>query len=546
VPTEVFANFDAVPWRRPDGSLRGVITTGNVVTDMVLARREATARAAEVEQRYRKARADVAELQRALLPSHLPILPDAVVVAHYLVAAKEQAAGGDWFDCLVLPDRRLAVVVGDVVGHGLEASAAMAQLRAVLSELLVAGTELSAALQRVHEFAARFEPTRAATVCVALVDLATGGLTYASLGHPAPLIVTSEGDAHFLPPTGGVPLGTGGAPAELGRAVLAPDDVLVMFTDGLVERPGRPLHEGLDELARVAAAAASNRVLRAGAPRESAERVGALTVEVLTRTGYNDDVTVLAVQRRALRPGPFEYTVERADQLSAMRGAFGEWLSTLGVDPDEIGDLQLIATEAMSNSLEHAYVGTRSGVTQMCAELGPSGDLTCQVTDQGEWRGIGNSATNRGRGLSLIAHFADDLSVESEPEGTTVRFRRPVHRNAILAAEPPTFATLPPEPPFAAEVERLPEPSVRVRGTIDLTTAAAFAAAIRQAGHGGLRPVLVDLTEAAQLASAGVRVLFETSSAPGGIALLTRPGSSADAVIKLVGLDHLVTAPTDA
>src|SRR6185312_8527005 len=100
-------------------------------------------------------RSIVAELQEALLPTALPVLPRARIAARYLVAGQEQAAGGDWFDAIPLDGGAVALVVGDVVGHGLSASAAMGQLRAVLAELLAAEPDLRLVLGRTDAFAAR-------------------------------------------------------------------------------------------------------------------------------------------------------------------------------------------------------------------------------------------------------------------------------------------------------------------------------------------------------------------------------------------------------
>ena len=118
----------------------------------------------------------VAELQQALLPAALPVLPGLSIAARYLVAAPDQAAGGDWFDVIPLPDGAVALVVGDVVGHGVAASAAMGQLRAVLGELLLETGDVQAALHRIDRMAKRPQALRATTVCVAVLDAASGAL----------------------------------------------------------------------------------------------------------------------------------------------------------------------------------------------------------------------------------------------------------------------------------------------------------------------------------------------------------------------------------
>ena len=118
----------------------------------------------------------VAEFQEALLPTALPVLPQARIAARYLVAGHEQAAGGDWFDAIPLADGSVALIVGDVVGHGVAASAAMGQLRAVLAELLAAEKELAHVLERADAFAARTPALRAATLALVVLDPADGSL----------------------------------------------------------------------------------------------------------------------------------------------------------------------------------------------------------------------------------------------------------------------------------------------------------------------------------------------------------------------------------
>ena len=158
------------------------------------------------------AREIVAELQEALLPTALPVLPRARIAARYLVAGHEQSAGGDWFDAIPLAGGGVALVVGDVVGHGVAASAAMGQLRAVLAELLVAETDLGRVLRRADAFAARIPALSTATLVLAVLDPAGGTLRYATCGHPPPLVIGVNGEARYLEGTGTGPLGTGSAP----------------------------------------------------------------------------------------------------------------------------------------------------------------------------------------------------------------------------------------------------------------------------------------------------------------------------------------------
>ena len=223
----------------------------------------------------------MAELQEALLPTALPVLPRVRIAARYLVAGQEQAAGGDWFDAIPLDGGAVALVVGDVVGHGLSASAAMGQLRAVLAELLAAEDDLGRVLRRTDAFAARMPSLRAATLVLVVLDPAAGTLRYTTCGHPPPLVIGVDGKARYLEGTGNGPFGTG-SPPVLASSALAPDELVLLYSDGLIERPDQTIAEGMAELAVVAtdaADAAADRRARRGSGRGGAglpaERGGA-------------------------------------------------------------------------------------------------------------------------------------------------------------------------------------------------------------------------------------------------------------------------------
>lgn len=293
---EFYADYTVTPRRGPDGEVVGVLVSAVDVTERVLQRRATEQLAADAERRGSDARDVVTALQEALLPTALPVLPGARVAGRYLVAAEDQTAGGDWFDVIPLAGGRVALVAGDVVGHGVAASAAMGQLRAVLKHVLATEPSLSAALGQVDGFA-RSEPAlRAATLAVAVLDPATGHLSYATCGHPPPLVVSPDGDTRYLPITGSGPLGTGSA-LEIAAGALSPGETMLLYSDGLVERPGRTIAEGMAELATVAGDSAAGRALPVGAASSRPERVCQLSVELLTGTGYADDVTALAVER---------------------------------------------------------------------------------------------------------------------------------------------------------------------------------------------------------------------------------------------------------
>jgi serine phosphatase RsbU (regulator of sigma subunit)/anti-sigma regulatory factor (Ser/Thr protein kinase)/ABC-type transporter Mla MlaB component len=552
---EVYADFTAAPLWAAGGQIAGVLVTGSDVTLQVLERRAVQEQAADAELRYEAARGFVAELQEALLPAALPVLPRARVAARYLVAGQDQAAGGDWFDAVTLASGEVVLIVGDVVGHGVTASAAMGQLRAVLNELLIAEPDLAKVLERADAFAARTPALRAATLALAVLDPGSGTLRYTTCGHPPPLIVAADGSGSvLLDGTGTGPLGIGSAPV-LATTTLHQGELVLLYSDGLIERPNRTISEGMAELAAVAADAAANRALSAGAAPTPAERVCQLTVELLTRTGYADDVTALAAQRLA-EPVPMLHLElsSRLDSVTAVRRLLGKWFDQLDASPDDRDALQLAIGEVVTNAVEHAYPPHRPGPVLIDATLCDDGYLECRITDHGEWKPPDPAPAHRGHGLMVAGHMADDMVVSHPPRqagdpsgarGTVVTLRHRLRRPAILASDVSgRAARYAPEPPFAVDLGGDGGvPHAGVCGPVDITSADRLERQLLSASRGGTLPLTVDLTGVTHLASAGVRALYQVQEQLAAhqqdLTLVAAPGSSAGVVLELVRLPHV-------
>jgi serine phosphatase RsbU (regulator of sigma subunit)/anti-sigma regulatory factor (Ser/Thr protein kinase)/anti-anti-sigma regulatory factor len=507
----------------------------------------------------------VAELQEALLPTALPVLPRARIAARYLVAGQEQAAGGDWFDAIPLDSGGVALVVGDVVGHGVTASAAMGQLRAVLTELLAAEDDLGHVLRRTDAFAARMPSLRASTLVLVVLDPVTGTLRYTTCGHPPPLVIGLDREARYLEGTGTGPLGTG-SPPVLASGALAPGELVLLYSDGLVERAGQTIAEGMDELALVAADAAAIRSVaprnEPDADRAAAERVCQLTVELLTRTGHTDDITALAAQWLAEPVPPLHLSLaSERPSLTTARDAFASWLSRLDPTADDWEALHLAMVEVFTNAIEHAYPREAPGIVELDASLDSDGSVVCVVTDHGTWRPPDPTDADRGHGLMVAGHLVDKLLVNhpaGSPGGTTVTLRHRMRRPAVLArGQRGEQVAYPAEPPFSVGTSVTADTSVTagataralVCGTVDITTADLLARRLLSVSRGGTVHLVADLTGVTQLASAGVRVLYEVSEqlAVHGqeLTLVTATGSAAHLVLDLVRLDY-VTAEESA
>ncbi|MEV4642068.1 SpoIIE family protein phosphatase [Actinoplanes sp. NPDC049548] len=539
---ELYATFTISPWRRADGTIRGVIGAGFDVTDSVRARMAAESRTAELEERYQQTRDVVLALQRELLPSGLPVLPGAQISASYLLADDDRAAGGDWFDAVVRPDGTVGLVVGDVVGHGVTASGVMGQLRAVLRDRLEDGADLGEALAAADRFARRLPAAHATTVCLALLDPDEGTLRYCTAGHPPPLLVTADGGSRFLDVTGGTPLGTGGV-LPTGTAHVGVGDVVLLYSDGILERPGMTLPESSAELARTAANAAAGRALHAPAAT-AAERVCTQTVELMVRaTGHRDDITLLAAQRVT---APADLVLELPAELASLRTArvvLADWLAAAGAAEEDVFLLQHALGELVTNAIEHAFDGALGkDVVRLAVRLSPTGRVEAEVTDHGTWREPARQSL-RGRGLALTAQLVGGLRVVPGPAGTVATIQHPLLRPAQTPGRPdPT----PHEPvdDMPLRIDEVTPSEIRVSGTADAASASMLRQDLLRRTRGGHLPVTVDLTGVTHLASAGVSALHHVAEQHreqgAELDLHAARGSAAQAVLDLVGLPHRV------
>lgn len=188
-------------------------------------------------------------LQQAMLrpASDLPN-----VAARYLPAAGELSVGGDWYDVIDVDDHTRAIVVGDCVGHGLDAAAAMGQMRAAARAMLLEGRDPAETLTRLDRFAATIDNAFGATLVCAVIDRRAHTMTYASAGHPPPLLV-GDGGVRWLDAARGTPLAVDDHPRRSATVELANNDLVVLYSDGLVERRDESIDVGLERLATAAA-----------------------------------------------------------------------------------------------------------------------------------------------------------------------------------------------------------------------------------------------------------------------------------------------------
>lgn len=554
LPVEVFLDISAQPVAGPDGQVQSVALTGVDATAAVRSRRAREARAFERGAREQTNRDLVTSLQDAMMADGLPMQPGVDLAAHYLIA--ESDGGGDWFDVIALDDGRVVLAVGDVVGHGLQASAVMGELRAIFDEHVRASSDIAAALTLLDRRAQRSPATRAATVCAVLLDPVSGDLTYCTAGHPPPLVIGPGGGATYLAPSGASPLGMG-RPFRTAEHRLGPDDLLVLYSDGLVDRPHRTPTGNTSDLTRLAQAV-HGRETTSPEHGRVAQRFSAGLLHAATRQGYADDVTIVAA--RLMQPVPdlrLSLPVD-ADSQGEVRRRLGEWLTRLEVRPIDETVLQHSVGELVGNVVEHAYRSSthrgrtdraptdraRAGgaVVEVVASHRPGGDVELTVADHGTWRAP-DPSNDRGHGLAMVQGFCDDFELSHDDSGTRACLRHRPRLDAVLLTGSSTGVPAVESPP-AAFVRR-GVGMLAVSGVVEGQGVDRLRHQLGQHTQGGTVPLLLDLTEVGSLSSAAVQVLSQAVGRGSSLRLLAPFGTPAQHSLDLAGLAYLTTTPPD-
>jgi serine phosphatase RsbU (regulator of sigma subunit)/putative methionine-R-sulfoxide reductase with GAF domain/anti-sigma regulatory factor (Ser/Thr protein kinase) len=369
-----------------------------------LARRAALA--LDNANRYAFERDLAVTLQRSLLPRSLPTGPAFRSAARYLPGASGTQVGGDWYDVVEVGDS-LVMVVGDVMGRGVKAAAVMGQLQATVRAYALEGHRPVEILRGLDRVALRIDDLDFTTCVVASLDLRAGTLTLASAGHLPPVIVAPDGGARLLELDPGLPLGVGGGEFVEESLPFAPGSLVLLYTDGLVERRDAPIEEGLEQLVRAL-----------GRPVASADDACERVLGALGRDGdADDDTAVLAVQLAS----PPDLELDLPGELSSAgvaRHALRDLLQRRELDPD-VG--QLLVTELVANAVRHAG----SSSIRVLARLS-GGVLRVEVEDRSEHSPPGLRQPpwqqESGRGLLLVDVLAERWGVDALSTGKRVWF----------------------------------------------------------------------------------------------------------------------------
>jgi anti-anti-sigma factor len=429
-------------------------------------------------------------LQRSLLPDRLPIIPGVEFASRYLPGGSGVEVGGDWYDVFTLPRGRLGLTIGDVVGRGLAAAAAMGQLRTALRAYAIETDSPAAVVQRLSRLVAEFEAAQMATLIYAVLDPDTRTLSFASAGHPPPLLIGPDGPACYLVDGRSPPLGVTNAAQAEATVAIGPGSTLVLYTDGLIEDRRGSIAESMEGLRTAVEghhgdldSLCDDRVLQPPRPESSGDDVALLMVRLLPApTG---DLRLLL---------PAEPHV-----VATLRRTVGQWATRSGAGDEEAYDLVLAVGEAVTNVIEHAYIST-GGQVEVEASI-RQGLVRIVVRDHGRWRP--SRPDDGGRGLLLMQGLVEKVDVASGPDGTEVRLSRRVGRAPVRTGP----VSLP--VPTPAPESRLRVAVTQLIDDIDLGNAAKLYREMLEGMSHDAVGLVVDLSEVRHIDSAGIRMLHK-------------------------------------
>ncbi|MFJ9820957.1 SpoIIE family protein phosphatase [Streptomyces sp. NPDC101151] len=371
-------------------------------------------------RRYSRARTTTMSLQRSLLPHTLPDQAALEIATRYLPAATRAGVGGDWFDVIPLSGARVALVVGDVVGHGIRASATMGRLRTAVRTLADVDLPADELLTHLDDLVLRLaadegsaDPAAEAvggigTTCLyAVYDPVSRRCTLARAGHPPPAVVTPDGTVRFLDVPAGPPLGLGGLPFEAFETELPEGSLLTLYTDGLLEAREHDIDEALDKL-----------FAALGRPAPTLDSMCDRVLTELLSHRPEDDIALLVARTRALhadRVAAWELDSEPTVVARARRHT-NDQLSAWGLDEAAFAT-ELMVSELVTNAIRYGRPPIQlrlihQGSTLICEVYDSSGTTPhmrrARIFDEG------------GRGLLLVAQLAKRWGTRHDRVGKTV------------------------------------------------------------------------------------------------------------------------------
>lgn len=436
----------------------------------------------------------VTALYDVIQPTGLPVLPMFDVDGRFCLPDDATEPGGLWFDVVVLPDDRVALVVGEAPGIGMATAVAAAQMRGVIRAGLRRDGDAVDALQLADIHAEDVADARGTTAAIVLLDPVLRLATYASAGHPPPWLLPAGGPAVLLSDTGGGPLGTGAGTGYARATCSLSEGDAVLLASAAAHRSEAVAFPG-------AAAEAGADPAFAGLHRTAGELASHLA---------SDDALCLVAAR--LRTPAHRALVVRlegeADPARCAREELGTWLTELRASPMDQMGLTHAASELVTNAVQH---GARSDdrVVELRARLESNGVVLIEVLDHGTWQAPSDDC-ERGRGLAMAAGLVDHLGVAIRPSGTRAfvqhRLSRPVPIETVAPAARTAHVNA------GVEVVHTAPYAVSLRGAFAHQDVERVAAEILVASRGGTVRLSLDVTEVTSLSTSAVRLLADLTS----------------------------------
>lgn len=394
------------PTRSPDGTVIGACAIVRDISDRKRAE-------AELTVLYEQQRHIALTLQRSLMGTP-PAIPGLATASRYRPATQGAGVGGDWFDLVPLGAGRVGVLIGDVMGRGLEAAAVMGQLRSAAHALAKTGMQPRQLMQALETVVADLDvPDQLVTCCYLVIAADAGEVTICSAGHLPTLIAAPGEGARALSAPVNAPLGVGGVLYEQTSAEIPAGATLVLYTDGLIETPGSDIEDQLAQLTDVL----SDLFTTAPDLEVAADRV--LAALLPDAEGHNDDVTLLLTQ---LPDAPLAAVTTDLPAVpesvpegrAFLTKALTSWDCTTTAD-----DARLLLSEILTNAVQHAQGPLGLHLCRTATEL------TVEVSDHSPHLPQPRLAAEddeSGRGLILVRALADTWGVRPTDEGKTTWF----------------------------------------------------------------------------------------------------------------------------
>ncbi|MFF0389718.1 SpoIIE family protein phosphatase [Kitasatospora sp. NPDC004615] len=353
-------------------------------------------------------------LQRSMIPTRPPKIPGVQIAHRYMPGDRKAEVGGDWFDAIQLPGSRVALVVGDVMGHGLHSAAAMGRFRTAMQTLAALDLPPGQLLRHLDNLAQKLGDDHLATCLYAVYDPINRTCELASAGHVPPVLVHPDGRGELLELPSGAPIGVGGVPFVATRIDVSDGSMLVLCTDGLVEVRGGDIGEGL-------AALCGNLIDPKQTPDEACDTV----LNTLHSDDRQDDIALLVARFDGVPPtevatwqlGVTEAEVGRARSL--VRDQLAAWQLTALTET-----VELLVSELVTNAVRVA----RSEVQLQLIRVDK---LLVEVSDDNHNLPSlepADSLSEHGRGLNLVSKLSEKWGTARKAVGKVVYFEMPLPR----------------------------------------------------------------------------------------------------------------------